>query len=241
MRLGNRNNNQLRHVSIVTGVNKYAEGSCLVSFGDTKVMCNATVEKRVPLFLKGSGKGWVTAEYSMLPRSTDQRVERDVKRGAVNGRASEIQRLIGRSLRSVVDMSKMGGEYQIIVDCDVIQADGGTRTASITGGFVAMILAFNKMVKDRIIRQIPVREYVAAVSAGVVRDELLLDLDYNEDSNCKSDVNFVLSENGGIVEIQGTAEAEPFSEENFMQLFCMAKDGINDLIRIQKAVLKDIF
>jgi ribonuclease PH len=241
MRFGNRSVSDIRSVSLVANINKYSEGSCLVSFGDTKVLCNATVEKKVPSFMKGQGLGWITAEYGMLPRSTSTRMDREAKKGEQSGRTSEIQRLIGRSLRSVVDMRNMGGEYQIIVDCDVIQADGGTRTASITGGFVAMVLAFKSMVDKGIITKIPVKEYVAAISAGIYNNELMVDLDYKEDSGCMADVNFVIAESGKIVEIQGTAEGRPFAKEELMRLMTLSNDAIMKLIGLQMEVLKGIF
>ena len=241
MRFGNRNFDEMRPVNLMINVNKYAEGSCLVSSGDTKVICNASLEKKVPSFLKGRGVGWVTAEYGMLPRSTSTRMDREAKKKEQSGRTNEIQRLIGRALRSVVDTKHMGGEWQIIVDCDVIQADGGTRTASITGAFVALVLAFKKMVDKGIIRSIPIKEYLAAISAGIYNDELLLDLDYKEDSGCMADVNFVMTESGKIVEVQGTAEGRTFSDEEFFKLMEMSRRGIGDLIKLQRDALKGIF
>ncbi len=241
MRFGNRNFDSLRPVNLMIDVNKYAEGSCLISCGDTKVICNASLEKKVPVFLKGRGVGWITAEYGMLPRSTSTRMEREAKKKEQSGRTNEIQRLIARSLRSVVDMKNMAGEYQIVVDCDVIQADGGTRTASITGAFVALVLAFKTMMNKGMIRKIPIKEYLAAVSAGIYNDELLLDLDYKEDSGCMADVNFVMTETGKIVEVQGTAEGRTFSDSEFLKLMELSRNGIMQLIQLQKNVLQGIF
>ena len=207
MRKSSRKNDELRPIEIQTSVNKYADGSCLIICGDTKVMCTATIENKVPLFLKHSGQGWVTAEYGMLPGSCATRIDREKARQG--GRTAEIQRLIGRSLRSVVDLEKLG-ERQIVVDCDVIQADGGTRTASITGGYIALYAALKKLQQKQRMQNLPVLDIVAGISCGIVNSEVLLDLDFDEDSNAETDSNFVMTETGGIVEIQGTAEKIPF-------------------------------
>ncbi|MEK9706891.1 MAG: ribonuclease PH [Alphaproteobacteria bacterium] len=227
---------QMRKVQLKTGAAKYAEGSCLTMFGNTHVLCAATVEERVPPWMRGSGTGWVTAEYGMLPRSTHERTGREAARGKQSGRTQEIQRLIGRSLRAVTDM-KMLGERQIRLDCDVLQADGGTRTASITGACVALHLACQGLVKSGAIETNPVSELVAAVSCGIFDGELVLDLDYPEDSNAQADANFVLTERGGIVEIQGTAEDRPFSRAQFVKLLDLARKGVEDLIVQQRVAL----
>ncbi|RED51442.1 ribonuclease PH [Aestuariispira insulae] len=234
MRPSNRKVDELRAVSIETEVSRYAEGSCLIKFGNTHVLCTATVEDNVPPFLRNSGKGWVTAEYGMLPRSTHSRMDR--KKNAGSGRTLEIQRLIGRSLRAVTNMEGFG-ERQIRVDCDVIQADGGTRTAAITGGFVALHLAFQHMQKLGVIDTIPLTDYVAAISCGLYEGNAVLDLDYDEDSNAQADSNFVLTGRNGIVEIQGTAEEEPFSQDQFMELMGLAMKGVSELVRIQRQAL----
>ena len=236
MRPSGRDFDQLRTISIEPGFSKHAEGSAMVRFGDTHVLCNASIETRVPPWLRGKGEGWVTAEYGMLPRATTERMSREAARGKQSGRTQEIQRLIGRSLRAVTDLKAMG-EMQITVDCDVIQADGGTRTASITGAYVAMHLAFQKAMEDGLIKTIPLTDQVAAVSCGLYEGTALLDLDYPEDSAAEADTNFVLTAKGGIVEIQGTAEDFPFSEEQFMQLLGLAKKGVGELVDIQKKVL----
>ena len=234
MRPSKRKADELRQVTIETEVSRYAEGSCMIKFGNTHVLCNATVEDNVPPFLRNSGKGWVTAEYGMLPRSTHSRMDR--KKNAGSGRTLEIQRLIGRSLRAVTNMEGFG-ERQIRVDCDVIQADGGTRTAAITGGFVALHLAFQHMQKLGVISEIPLTDYVAAISCGLYEGNAVLDLDYDEDSNAQADSNFVLTGRGGIVEIQGTAEDEPFSQDEFMSLMGLAQKGIAELVKIQRQAL----
>ncbi|MGB0681303.1 MAG: ribonuclease PH [Magnetovibrionaceae bacterium] len=226
----------LRAVTLETGVSKHAEGSCLVKFGDTHVLCTASVETRVPPWMRGSNKGWVTAEYGMLPRSTGSRSSREAARGKQSGRTQEIQRLIGRSLRAVTNMEAMG-EMQITVDCDVIQADGGTRTASITGGFVALYQAFQHLKNQGLVTDIPIIAEVAAVSCGLYQGVAVCDLDYDEDSNAEADANFVLTGKGGIVEIQGTAEEDPFSEDQFMQLLKLAQNAINELTRLQREAL----
>ena len=236
MRPSGRRPDELRPVSLETGFNKYAEGSCLVHFGDTHVACMATVEQRVPGWMRGTGRGWITAEYGMLPRSTNTRTEREAARGRQSGRTQEIQRLIGRSLRAVTDRVAMG-EIQIRVDCDVLQADGGTRTAAITGAFVAVRGAFDRLVALGVLDVVPLIDQVAAVSCGVVRGTPVLDLDYEEDSAAESDTNFVLTGSGGIVEVQGTAEERPFSESQFLELLGLAKKGIGELAALQKTAL----
>jgi len=236
MRPSNRQADQLRTVSLETNVSKHAEGSCLIKFGDTHVLCLASIEERVPPWMRNSNKGWVTAEYGMLPRSTGQRMGREAARGKQSGRTQEIQRLIGRSLRAVVNLEKLG-ERQITVDCDVIQADGGTRTASITGGFVALYQALQHLVTIGLLDEVPVIDNVAAVSCGIYQGLSVLDLDYAEDSNAEADTNFVLTGKGGIVEIQGTAEEDPFSEEQFMEMLSLSKKGISELVQIQNTAL----
>jgi ribonuclease PH len=228
--------NALRNVSFELGVNKHAEGSCLVKFGDTHVLCLATVEESVPPWLKNSGKGWVTAEYGMLPRSTNTRMAREAAKGAQSGRTQEIQRLIGRALRAVTDMRGFG-EIQVRVDCDVIQADGGTRTASVTGGYLALHQAFATMKRLGAINKLPLREPVAAISCGLVNGAAVLDLDYAEDSGAQADANFVLTASGKIVEVQGTAEDHPFAEAEFLQLMDLAKGGVAQLVELQRAAL----
>lgn len=231
-----RTADQLREVSFELGFSKYAEGSCLVKFGDTHVLCTATVEEKVPGWMRGSGEGWVTAEYGMLPRSTHDRMRREASSGKQSGRTQEIQRLIGRSLRAVTDLKAMG-EMQVRVDCDVLQADGGTRTASITGAYVAMYAAFQKVVEEGKLDTIPLVGEVAAVSCGIFDGEAVLDLDYDEDSNAQADTNFVLTGNGGIVEIQGTAEEDPFSRDQFIQLMDLAQKGVEELAALQRQAL----
>jgi len=231
-----RSLNQIRNVEITPNVNKHAEGSCLIKFGDTHVLCLATAEERVPGWMKNTGKGWVTGEYGMLPRSTGSRMDREAARGKQTGRTQEIQRLIGRALRSVVDFQAMG-ERQVRVDCDVIQADGGTRTAAITGGFVAMHLAFQHWVEVGAMASVPLKDTVSAISCGVYKGEPVADLDYDEDSDADTDANFVITGNSGIVEVQGTAEKEPFSEEEFLKLLQLAKSGCVELTALQKDVL----
>lgn len=225
---------QLRPVVIHTGYTRYAEGSVLISMGETRVLCNASVLDKVPPFLKGQGRGWVTAEYGMLPRSTGTRMRREASSGKQGGRTLEIQRLIGRSLRAVVDLEALG-EVQITVDCDVIQADGGTRTASITGGFIALHDCLSWMQARQMIKLDKVlKDYVAAVSCGIYEGVPVLDLDYDEDSAAETDANFVMTGSGGIVEIQGTAEGKPFTEEQFQELVGLARKGIARLIELQK-------
>ncbi|MCD6035347.1 MAG: ribonuclease [Rickettsiales bacterium] len=226
----------LRDILLETQATRYAEGSCMVSFGHTKVLCTATVDPSLPFWLRGKGQGWVTAEYGMLPRSTHSRIDREAAKGKQSGRTQEIQRLIGRSLRSVTDL-KVLGERQVIVDCDVIQADGGTRTAAITGGYVALHLALAKLVSQGTLSRLPLTDMLAAVSCGVRKGEVILDLDYEEDSDTQVDANFVMTGKGGIVEIQGTAEGRSFSEEELSQMLAYAKSGIKELIEKQKEVL----
>ena len=235
MRKSNRGTEDLRQIEIIPNVNLYAEGSCLIKCGNTHVLCTASVSQEIPAWLKGGNRGWVTAEYSLLPQATQTSVNRETK--GVGGRTAEIQRLIGRSLRAAVDLTEMP-EICVQVDCDVLQADGGTRTASITGGFVALYLALQKMVKDGALPRNPVREYVAAVSCGICNGKPLLDLDYEEDSHAGADTNFVLTESGKIVEIQATAEEAVFSEAEFNELFRLAKQGIHQLIMAQKKAIK---
>ena len=232
MRPSGRTPDLMRPVSLEPGVAKYAEGSCLAKFGDTHVLCTATVEERVPPFLRNSGKGWVTAEYGMLPRSTLTRTDREAARGRQSGRTQEIQRLIGRSLRAVTDLAALG-ERQIRIDCDVLQADGGTRTAAVTGGYVALHKALSGLVASRQLAALPLRDSVAAVSCGIVADAAVLDLDYAEDSQAMTDANFVLTGRGGIVEIQATAEGAPFDEPLFAEMLRLARAGIRDLTRRQ--------
>ncbi len=235
MRPSGRAFDALRIVVIEPNVNKHAEGSCLVKFGDTHVLCTASVEERVPSWMRNTGRGWITAEYGMLPRATNQRTDREARKGQ-SGRSHEIQRLIGRSLRAAADLKAMG-EVSIKIDCDVIQADGGTRTASITGGYVALYLAFQSLRKLGALSSIPLKDYVAAVSCGLYKGQAVLDLDYAEDSNAGADANFVLTGSGGIVEIQGTAEQDPFSQDQFLQLMYLARKGVSDLVRVQKQAL----
>lgn len=231
-----RNPNQLRQIELIPNVSKHAEGSCLVKFGDTHVLCTATVEDSTPGWLKNTGKGWVTAEYGMLPRATDKRTDREAAKGKQTGRTQEIQRLIGRALRAVVDM-KGFGERQIRLDCDVLQADGGTRTAAITGAYVALALAFEHMQRMKVIAKSPITSSVSAISCGIFEGQAVLDLDYAEDSAADTDANFVITGVGGIVEIQGTAEKTPFTEAQFLELLALAQKGCADLKQEQDKVL----
>lgn len=231
-RPSNRTNDQMRDIKIEIDVTKHAEGSCMIKCGDTHVLCTASVDENVPRWMKGTGKGWVTAEYGMLPRSTHSRMDREAARGKQSGRTQEIQRLIGRSLRAVVDMKKLG-ERQIKIDCDVIQADGGTRTASITGGYVAMMLAVKHLMSIGLLTETPVVDSIAAISCGIYKGESVLDLDYIEDSNAEADSNFVLTGKGGIVEIQATAEDFSFTDEQFAEMMSLAKKGCGELAEIQ--------
>ncbi len=236
MRTDGRANNELRKVEMERGFIKTAEGSVYITVGDTRVICTATVEDRVPPFLRNSGKGWITAEYSMLPRATQQRTIRESSRGKVSGRTMEIQRLIGRALRSVVDLSAIG-ERTVWIDCDVIQADGGTRTASITGAFVALVDALAPLVRNGTLPTMPVKDFLAATSVGIVGDQVLLDLCYKEDSSAAVDMNIVMTGLGKYVEIQGTGEESPFSGEQLAYLLDLAKKGTMELISMQKEVL----
>ena len=225
--------NEIRKIEFIKNITKYAEGSCLISVGDTKVICTATVDDKVPPFVKGTGSGWITAEYSMLPRATDKRVQRE--REKANSRSIEIQRLIGRSLRAGVDLKKLG-ERQIIIDCDVIQADGGTRCASITGGFVALKLAIDKLLSNKIIRENPIKSYLAAISCGIYKNICMVDFDYHEDSNSDVDLNFVINENNELIEVQGTGEQKTFSKEKLDEMFDLASGGIKEIITKMKEI-----
>jgi ribonuclease PH len=234
MRIDKRKNNQTREIKVTTDYIKHAEGSCLIEMGNTRVVCTATFEDKVPAFLKGTGEGWITAEYGMLPRATEIRTYREETRQG--GRVKEIQRLIGRSLRAVTDL-KAFGEATMKIDCDVIQADGGTRTVSITGGFIVLVGAFKKLRSQRIITALPVKDYLAAVSVGIVNGEKLLDLTYSEDSKAEVDMNICMTGEGKIVEIQGTAEKEPFSSEDLDNLISLAKKGIDEIIEVEKEIV----
>ncbi len=236
MRPSGRAPDSLRSISLEPDCNRYAEGSCFVRFGDTHVLCTATVDERVPPWMRDSGRGWITAEYGMLPRSTSTRTDREASRGRQTGRTQEIQRLIGRSLRAVTDLKAMS-EMQVRVDCDVLQADGGTRTASITGAYVALHLAFKKLVDLGILSAVPLTDQVAAVSCGLYKGVPVLDLDYEEDSAAQVDVNFVLTGKGAIVEVQATAEDEPFSEAQLIQLLALAHKGVGELTLLQRKTL----
>lgn len=236
MRSDGRQPDQLRQVKITRRYIKHAEGSVLIEVGDTKVICTASVENKVPPFLRNANKGWVTAEYGMLPRSTHTRTQREISKGAPNGRTQEIQRLIGRCLRSVVDLTKLG-ERTIWIDCDVIQADGGTRTASITGGCIALFDALTYMRKNNDIDTMPLKDFIAATSVGIVNNKILLDLNYTEDSKADVDMNIVMTGSGKFVEIQGTAEEDPFTPEQMQNMLAFAKRGIDDLIKIQRTYL----
>lgn len=238
MREDQRNHDELRPIKIARNFIKYAEGSCLIEVGNTKVIVTATVDDKVPPFKKGSGEGWITAEYSMLPRSTQQRNIRDINKLRLSGRSHEIQRLIGRALRAGIDFKTLG-ERVIIIDCDVIQADGGTRTASITGGFVAMFDACKKLFDDKVIDTFPITNYVAAVSVGICDGVEVLDLCFEEDSKASVDMNVVMNEKGEFIEIQGTAEGAAFSQEQFNKLIELGKNGVQKIIQIQKEVLGD--
>ncbi|RAP28854.1 Ribonuclease PH [Brevibacillus laterosporus] len=239
MRLDGRSSDQLRPVKITRNYIKHAEGSCLIEVGDTKVICTATLEEKVPPFMRNGGKGWITAEYSMLPRATETRNARESSRGKVGGRTMEIQRLIGRALRSVVKLEAMG-ERTIWLDCDVIQADGGTRTASITGAFVAMVDAMNRLVTAGTWKELPITDFLAATSVGVVEGKPVLDLNYKEDSSAMVDMNVIMTGAGKYVELQGTGEESPFSTEELMQLLALGQKGVQDLIELQKEVLGEV-
>jgi ribonuclease PH len=239
MRSDGRLANGIRKVTIKPNYIKYAEGSCLIEAGNTKVICTASVEEYVPRFLKGKGTGWITAEYGMLPRSCHSRVQREATKGKSSGRTQEIQRLVGRSMRSVVDMELLG-ERTIWIDCDVIQADGGTRCASITGSFVALGLALKKLKKKGIIEKNPIKNFLAAISVGIIDGKPCLDLNYDEDSTAEVDMNVVMTDSGKFVELQGTAEREPFSQEDMEEMVKLAKRGIKKLIEKQKEILKEL-
>jgi len=236
MRPSGRAPDAMRPIVLDPGVAKYAEGSCLAKFGDTQVLCTASVEERVPPFLRNTGKGWVTAEYGMLPRSTSTRTDREATRGRQSGRTQEIQRLIGRSLRAVIDLTRLG-ERQIRIDCDVLQADGGTRTAAVTGSYVALHQACQHLVTSGLLKALPLRDSVAAISCGVIAGSAVLDLDYVEDSQAETDANFVLTGTGGIVEVQATAEGAPFDEALFAEMLRLARAGIAELTRHQRMTL----
>ena len=231
----NRNINQLRDIEIVPNFSPYPEGSCLIKCGNTHVVCSASLDQNIPRWLKNSGSGWVTAEYGMIPRSTSERMSREAVRGKQSGRTQEIQRLIGRSLRSVIDLEELK-DLQIIIDCDVIQADGGTRTASISGAFVALQLCIYKMLNKKIIKKNPLKESVAAISCGIINGEPLLDLDFDEDQNAGVDANFVITETGKLVEVQMTSEKQLCSEESFNTMLQLAKSGVKEIIHMQKKI-----
>jgi len=237
MRSDNRQANQLRNVTMESNIIKHAEGSVLISVGDTKVICTATIEDKVPPFMRGQGKGWVTAEYSMLPRATETRNVRESSKGKLSGRTMEIQRLIGRALRSVVELEKLG-ERTIWLDCDVIQADGGTRTASITGAFVAMVQALEKLVNENKLERLPIKDFLAATSVGIInQNQAVLDLNYIEDSQATVDMNIVMTGKGEFVELQGTGEEHPFTREQLNTLLAYGEKGIHELIAIQKKTI----
>lgn len=236
MRPSGRTADQLRPIALEIDVNKHAEGSCLSRFGDTQVLCTASVENTVPHFLRNSGRGWITAEYGMLPRATTTRGDREAARGRQSGRTMEIQRLIGRSLRAVTNLAGFG-ERAIRIDCDVLQADGGTRTAAVTGGYVALYLAFRHMAEIEAIEAIPLSDQIAAVSCGLYDGDAVLDLDYEEDSRAQADANFVMTGSGGIVEVQTTAEQEPFTREQLEQMLALAEKGIGELAAMQRHAL----
>ena len=235
-RPSNRQYNQMREIKLESKVSPYAEGSCLAKFGNTHVFCTASVDTKLPQWLRNSGKGWITAEYGMLPRSTHSRMDREVSKGKPSGRTQEIQRLIGRSLRSIVDLKKLG-DHQIKIDCDVIQADGGTRTASITGAWVALYEAVNFLLKSGKITENPIFDQVGAISCGIYNNFEIIDLDYEEDSNAETDGNFVMTANNGIVEIQTTAEEKPFNKEQFLKLLELAESGTKNIFKIQRQAL----
>jgi ribonuclease PH len=236
MRSSGRLPDQLRSVSFELGFTKHAEGSCLVKFGETHVLCTASIEEKVPPFLRNKGTGWITAEYGMLPRSTHSRMDREAARGKQTGRTQEIQRLIGRALRSIVDL-KLLGERQIVIDCDVIQADGGTRTAAISGAYVALYRALQKLVENGKLTSLPLSHQVAAVSCGIVGGVSMLDLDYSEDSTAQADANFVLTDGGEIIEVQTTAEDKPFEEAALFEMMSLARMGIGQITALQRAAL----
>ena len=232
-----RNFDELRDIKIELDISKHAEGSCFVKFGDTHVLCTASIENKVPPWLRNTGSGWVTAEYGMLPRSTSDRMRREASAGKQSGRTQEIQRLIGRSLRSIIDLKTLG-EFQVSIDCDVIQADGGTRTASITGAWVALRQSIDSLLKSKDLRKDPIISCIGAVSCGIYNNVSVLDLDYDEDSKAEADANFVLTDDGGVVEIQATAELKPFSEKKYFELFLLAQKGIKEINIIQKKLFE---
>ncbi|MEO5327882.1 MAG: ribonuclease PH [Magnetococcus sp. THC-1_WYH] len=235
-RKGDRHSDQLRPVTVTRSFVDHAEGSCLITFGNTRVLCTASIEEKVPFWMRDQNRGWVTAEYGMLPRATHTRTAREATRGKQSGRTLEIQRLIGRSMRAIVDLGKLG-KRTIWLDCDVIQADGGTRTASITGAFIALMDACRRLHRGGIIAELPIIDHVAAVSCGLVKGGCLLDLDYDEDSMCQTDMNFVMTGSGRFIEIQGTAEGSPFSREDLDAMLALAETGIRELIDIQRKSL----
>jgi len=236
MRPSTRKNNQLREISIETGILKHAEGSCLIKFGNTHVICSASLDESVPRFLKGKNSGWVTAEYGMLPRSTNKRMMREASNGKQGGRTLEIQRLIGRSMRAAIDL-KMLGERQILIDCDVINADGGTRTAAITGSYIALHLAIRSLIDRKMLRQNPLIAQIAAISCGIYKGQAVIDLDYDEDSNASVDANFVFNQKGNLIEIQGTGEESDFTTEQLMEMLKLASDAATELFRMQNQIL----
>lgn len=238
MRPSGRALDQARDITLTSGYTKHAEGSVLVEFGDTKVICTASIDESVPRFLKGQGKGWITAEYGMLPRSTGSRMMRESAKGKQQGRTVEIQRLIGRSLRAAVDLEKLG-ERTITIDCDVIQADGGTRTASITGGCVAMGIALNGLVSGGKLKESPLKQKVAAISVGIYEGKAVLDLDYPEDSSAETDMNVVMTDKGGFIEVQGTAEGEAFEQDEFDAMLALARKGLGEVFALQEAALSE--
>lgn len=238
MRPSGRALDQARDITLTSGYTKHAEGSVLVEFGDTKVICTASIDESVPRFLKGQGKGWITAEYGMLPRSTGSRMMRESAKGKQQGRTVEIQRLIGRSLRAAVDLEKLG-ERTITIDCDVIQADGGTRTASITGGCVAMSIALNGLVSGGKLKESPLKQKVAAISVGIYEGKAVLDLDYPEDSSAETDMNVVMTDKGGFIEVQGTAEGEAFEQDEFDAMLALARKGLGEIFALQQATLSE--
>jgi ribonuclease PH len=237
MRPSGRNADQAREINITRNYTKHAEGSVLIEFGDTKVICTASVTEGVPRFMKGEGKGWLTAEYGMLPRSTGSRMNREAARGKQSGRTVEIQRLIGRSLRAAIDMKALG-ERTIYIDCDVIQADGGTRTASISGGCVALMDALQKLVDEGKLKKLPLKQKIAAISVGMFKGQAVLDLDYPEDAAAETDMNVIMTDQGGFIEVQGTAEGEAFQQEEFDAMLSLAKKGINEIFELQMAAVQ---
>jgi len=231
-----RKNTQLREINFQNKFSPYAEGSCFVKFGNTHIICTASVEERVPIWLRGKKKGWITAEYGMIPRATHSRVDRDISKGKISGRSQEIQRLIGRSLRAAINLNELG-ERQIKIDCDVIQADGGTRTASISGAWVALYDAMKLLISEGKITKNPIKKQIAAISCGIVNEEIFLDLDYNEDSNATVDGNFVLTDNKEIIEIQSSSEQKPISKSNFIKMYELVEDNIETIFKKQRDII----